>query len=898
LLKSAGVRVHYGGPVLGVDDLLGPGLDDFLAWAEARGEPVPARCAEVALVLLALRGAPVRGGLPQPAAKLLGQVLRDDLPHLVCGAAEEVATYPRVLGLLIDHQRAAGLMNVDRHRALHAAVRKAVPDYEQAVRDPLRLTWPRLYGGLLRADGVQAADQQAVREWFTDYRSRSGRRAALVSTLGDSDDSAGGRGEEGWVERAVTLRLQVTILDLQTRNTELQLYGQLQQWVNGRLRTAGRALKAAGQHRRPQASGQAVDGGGRAGVETLGERDAAVDFLVDRATAAGLSAALRGDFSDLAAGAGSAADDVLLTQLRRRRKWPDADAVPLPPVEDVSAERFAGLVRKSALLAAAVELAEWVAQRGGLRCPPEAPDAMPAGDDLELAAAGAGLSAQAVPEVWRVALAAGLLRVLDGQVVAGRALQAWRDGSAAEVLELALDALAAVVAELARLAERAEDAGVTPDDCHILANLAENMPHTLFHLYSNVEPESLARWAAVVRDWAVSWPAEEADPEDRAAPAASLDTRLRPPRPRRLHPDAVPPMLPFEAGTEAGSGAVDSDDSLEYRLPPNHELEWLLGVDDLDYNDQVDLLELAYWHALLLDRLDALGVVRRDGDRVELTTLGRTLLRAVLLQAGFAAPTYRGVAEGCAHTLLRGMASWSNRVGLDALQAWLQARQDTDTGWKELLQATAAGPRGHRQVVFGLLGVWSPPGRAPHPAKDLRLPVPLERPEAEQSLVAALHEAVPDPVTGAYAAEALRSRGVPPADPPRSAQAVQLLDRFGPLRYAEIRLDRLEDKDAGPGTALCAAFDAAAADWPGGPGGLLRELAAVSEPTDADIFTLIGDTHPALMVAAAARAARDYIGCGPPQAAPDRGTAPQPPASSGQRQRPASKPARKRKHRR
>src|SRR5262249_5245897 len=151
---------------------------------------------------------------------------------------------------------------------------------------------------------------------------------------------------------------------------------------------------------------------------------------------------------------------------------------------------------------------------------------------------------------------------------------------------------------------------------------------------------------------------------------------LRPPRPRRLHPDDAPPTLAVETGTEPGSGAVGSDDSLEYRLPPNHELAWLLGVHNLDDNDRAALLELAYWQALLLDRLDALGVLRRDGDRVELTALGRTLLRAVLLQAGFAAPTYRGVAEGGADTLLTGMASWSNRVGLDALHAWLQARQD------------------------------------------------------------------------------------------------------------------------------------------------------------------------------------------------------------------------------
>jgi hypothetical protein len=893
------LRIHYGWPVLGVDDLLGPGLDDFLSWAEARGEPVPARCAEVALALLVLRGAPLRGGLPQPAAKLLGQVLCDDLPHLVCGGAEEVAAYPRVLRLLIDHQRAAGLLNAERHRALHAAVRKAVPDYEHDVQNPRRLTWPRLYSGLLRADGVEVADEQAVRAWLTDYRSRSGRRAALVSALPTAPGSAGSRvgegwAEEDWVERAVWLRLRVTLVDVRTESAELHLCRQIQRWVADRLRAAVRALKAAAR-----TGEQPADGSEGAGVEALGDLDdTAADFLVDRATAAGLSAALRGDFSDLGTGTSSSADDVLVVEFGQCRQQ-EAEPEPLPPVPDVPAERFAELVRGSALLAAAVKLAEAVAQRGGLRCQPEAPDAMPAGDDLELAAARAGLSAQAAPEVWRVALAAGLLRVFDGQVVAGKALQVWRDGPAVELLELALDALAAVVVELGRLADRAGDAGAAAEDCEILAVLAGDMPDMLFDLYSAAEPGSLARHAAVFHDWMLPWQAENAEPADRVAPTASLDARLRPPRRSVARPDAAPPAI----GSEAGTGATDPVDPVEYRLPPNQELERLLGVEGIDDDDRAQLLELAYWQALLLDRLDALGVLRRNADRVELTTLGRTLLRVVLLQVGFAAPTDSGLAASGADPLLKGMACWSSRVGLGALQSWLQARQDTDTRWKELLQAAAAGPPGHRQALFGVLGVWSLLDPEHHPAEQPgRPPAPLERPEAEQCLVAALHEAVPDPVIGAYAAEALRLRGVLPAEPPRSARAVLLLDRFRPLTLAEYRPGRHGAEDTGTqqrrphGTALCAAFDAAAANWPAGPGDLLRELAAVSQPTDADIFDLIGQAHPAPLVAAAAQAARGRIGRGPRPTAP--GTAPQSPATSSSRQRPANRPARKRRHRR
>jgi hypothetical protein len=895
--------------VLGVNDLIGPGLDDFLAWAGARGEPVPARCAEVTLALLVLRGASVRGGLPQPAVKLLGQVLRDDLPQLVCGGPEEVAAYPRVLRLLIDRQRAAGLLNAERHRALQAAVRKAVPDYERDVRNPRWLTWPRLYGGLLRADGVEVTDQQAVRDWLADYRSRSGRRPALASAFDAPNGAAGGRGEEGWVERAVRLRMRAAIVDLRTSRAELHLCSQLHRWVKDQLRAALRALQAA-ERGRPLAGGPALDGDMGAAVPAVGDEETAADFLVDRTTGAGLSAALRGDFSELAAGAGSPADGSLVDELSRRREQ-GTELESLPAVEDVSAERFAELVRGSALLAAAVELAEWVAQRGGLPCPP-ALDATPVGDDLELVAAWAAeLPAQTAPEVWRVALAVGLLRVFDGQVVAGGAVQVWRDGSAAELLELALDALDALVAELGLLADRACAAGVAAKDCEILAALAADLPDMLFQLYSTAQPESLARYVAVFRDWMLPWQAEDADPEDCAAPASSLDARLRRPRPRVTHLDAAQLAAASETDTQANTSGMDQDGSVEYRLPPDHELHRLLGLDNISDHGKAQLLELAYWQALLLDRLDALGVLRRNADRVELTMLGRTLLRAVLLQAGFEVPTDSDLAASDADTLLRAMPSWPSRAGLSALRTWLQAREDTDTGWTELLQAAAAGPRNHRLELFALLGVRSPLDPADHQAEPPRLPAPLERPEAERSLVAALHEAVPDPVIGAYAAQALRLREIVPAEPSRPADAVLLLDRFVFLGFADYWPGRHEDEDDGTGTgtgtgqqrqphgiALCAAFDAAAAGWPGGPGDLLRQLAAASQPIDAHIFDLLGQAHPAPLVAAAARAARDRIGRGQRQTTPDRGTGAQPAAGSDHRQRPANRPARTRKRKR
>ena len=146
-----------------------------------------------------------------------------------------------------------------------------------------------------------------------------------------------------------------------------------------------------------------------------------------------------------------------------------------------------------------------------------------------------------------------------------------------------------------------------------------------------------------------------------------------------------------DTGTGSGSGAIDPDpddpdDPEEYRLPPNHELQRLLGFDDIDDDDRAELLDLAYWQALLLDRLDALGVLRRDADLVELTTLGTILLRAALMEAGFETPTTAEMVAADADRLLELIESWPRRVRFEGLRDWLQARQDTDTAWKELLQ--------------------------------------------------------------------------------------------------------------------------------------------------------------------------------------------------------------------
>ncbi|GAA2446267.1 hypothetical protein [Streptomyces lavendulocolor] len=172
------------------------GLDDFLGWAdkerEARGEaPLPARTADAVLTLLALRGADRRTGVPEPATRLLGPVLHEDLPVLLWGTPAEVDAVPAVLTALADHVRAAGRLNAKRHARLLAAVDEAVPEFRRAMADPWNLTWPRWYASLLRADGVDADDPDAVRAWLAAHESTPrAERPGLPAPLHRSDVAA------------------------------------------------------------------------------------------------------------------------------------------------------------------------------------------------------------------------------------------------------------------------------------------------------------------------------------------------------------------------------------------------------------------------------------------------------------------------------------------------------------------------------------------------------------------------------------------------------------------------------------------------------------------------------------------------------------------------------------
>ncbi|MHC5704830.1 hypothetical protein OTC26_025770 [Streptomyces tirandamycinicus] len=171
---------------------LNTGLDAFLAWAEReRRTALPPRPADAVLTLLALHGADRRAGVPEPTPELVRRVLVEDLPLLLWASPEEAAAVPSVLTALADRVREAGRLNAKRHARVLAAVEEAVPVFAEAHGDPGRLTWPRWYASLMRADGVEVDDPGAVSAWLAafDAAPRAGR-PALPAPLHRSDVTA------------------------------------------------------------------------------------------------------------------------------------------------------------------------------------------------------------------------------------------------------------------------------------------------------------------------------------------------------------------------------------------------------------------------------------------------------------------------------------------------------------------------------------------------------------------------------------------------------------------------------------------------------------------------------------------------------------------------------------
>ncbi|MEV5971616.1 hypothetical protein [Streptomyces sp. NPDC051921] len=141
--------------------LTNTGLDAFLAASPEFRGPGAFRVADAVLSLLALRGADRGAGVPEPTPALVKRLLVEDLPAFVGATPEELSLYPAVLRALAE--RFDGV----RRERVEAVIGESVGDFERAMTDPGNLTWPRWYAQLLRADGTDPGDPEAVRAWLS-----------------------------------------------------------------------------------------------------------------------------------------------------------------------------------------------------------------------------------------------------------------------------------------------------------------------------------------------------------------------------------------------------------------------------------------------------------------------------------------------------------------------------------------------------------------------------------------------------------------------------------------------------------------------------------------------------------------------------------------------------------
>ncbi|MEU9105321.1 hypothetical protein AB0D54_13265 [Streptomyces xanthophaeus] len=715
-------------------------LDSFLARAEERGAPLDARAAEAVLDLLALGEARRRTGLPEPTEELAEELLHILLPLYVSATEEELPGFVAALVALIDHTHEAGRLNAKRQAKLVTRVHELAEGFTQAMTSPRRLTWPRLYGNLLRAAGVDATDPRAVRDWLKAFSERP--QAERNAAFGFASSSPNGPLAEAAYAEALCAE--------RSRQARPLLAARLE------------AVALAEQVRPRPGEGLLVADApaGKPDDERDDWYEAQAAVLTDRWTAAGLDTLLRGPFAHLAPDSASTAAPLLaLVEAmagQHLEMYGDAFA-PLPPAPlPDSPEEQAALLRTAPL--------------------PQL---------LERAAA----DPQGADERTReLALASGfLVREQGGAPSAGPSAEAWRDGGPAKLTGLALNLLGVLLTQPAEEEETAEEY----DGEHLL---------TLYLLCEQAGmTQSVARMAALNDMWFVP-PGHESDPD-----ASVMATG-------------------------------------EYELPDPQALSAVLGIPALTESDRTDLTPSAARLVRQMDRLAALGITERTGDAVRLTPLGSALLRDALLlglggEAADAFPLREQMLAWDAERLVTAAQWWPKRAARQAVGDWLAA-QHTD-GWTPLFAAiSAACPEGEPARRRALLA-----------ALDAAV-VPEE----------ALHALLADPVLGGWAEHTLHARDQAP-DPstvPLSARAVYLADALEAVRSAaslDHRMTAAPDEEEPELFAeVHAAFDKAAAAWPGGGPALLTALTAADPYTSAFLAEQLSH-HPDRAIAEQARRA-------------------------------------------
>ncbi|MFE2555860.1 hypothetical protein ACFXGT_07470 [Streptomyces sp. NPDC059352] len=249
-----------------------------------------------------------------------------------------------------------------------------------------------------------------------------------------------------------------------------------------------------------------------------------------------------------------------------------------------------------------------------------------------------------------------------------------------------------------------------------------------------------------------------------------------------------------------------------YAIPPLPELVRLLGTPELTEADRERLAGPARDLAAVVDRLAATGLLFRTGDAFGLTPRGAGVLRYLLRVRGIAAPDEREAAAWAAPTVVAAAAGWPAASAARVLADWLHARVDTAEAWSQLLAALGIAHAGATEA-----------------ADARRLVEVLDTAEAP---VEALRGALRDPAIGEYAHEVLRARGERPdhIQVPTSARALYVLDGLPAKK--------------GPLESRRAAFDAAAAAWPGGSAALVRAMAEADRHETARVLGPLGITLP------------------------------------------------------
>ncbi|WP_441250880.1 hypothetical protein [Kitasatospora sp. McL0602] len=177
---------------------------DLLSWAAEEGRdrtygPLPEEVLRTVLTLLELGDGRMHDGFPELSSPVVEQLLYERL-YMYVQPESDPAAYGAAVRLLIDHQRATKRLNAKRWERLQAEAEWQGELLCGLLRQPHLVTWPRLYALVLRADGVETADQDAVRAWLDAFRElgEEGRLAAFeaLEQAGELDrvDGDGGWG--------------------------------------------------------------------------------------------------------------------------------------------------------------------------------------------------------------------------------------------------------------------------------------------------------------------------------------------------------------------------------------------------------------------------------------------------------------------------------------------------------------------------------------------------------------------------------------------------------------------------------------------------------------------------------------------------------------------------------